>query len=522
MRVALELALVIWCSALALGVDPAAHLGAGVRRPRRRADRRSSSSAAGSPTDTLDLLLDPTYPALAARCWSPRRPSTSTGGSSSSAREVRRAFSHYVSPTVVDEIIAHPERLELGGEVRELTLLFCDVRNFTSISEQLTRARADPVHQQPAHAARPRSSSSAAAPSTSTWATRSWRSGTRRSTIPTMPAMPAPRRCEMAARMDDAQRRMGGAKRSGGRPASSRHVAIGIGINSGDCCVGNLGSAQRFDYSAIGDDVNVASRLEGLSKVYGADRRHRRIDGGEDQRTASSNSTSSRSRAAPPRAASTPCRRRSAATRGGLDRLAAASRGDARRLSRPRLGAGRGAIADCRGSGHARSPSSTMSTRRGSRPGARARRRRTGTARSRRPRSRRSNRRTAQARSDRTEESPDGQVTPHSRRRRILDGAQHPPEGLRQLHHHRICRGRRLAPRRARRAAAGRSRTSRHMSRPRRFPATAGTSPTMTAWCSATSAPTRCSSTPTRSSVSSRCPTGSRRSATMSPRAAGW
>jgi adenylate cyclase len=48
-----------------------------------------------------------------------------------------------------------------------------------------------------------------------------------------------------------------------------RKVAIGIGVNSGNCCVGNLGSMRRFDYSAIGDDVNVASRYEGLSKFYG-------------------------------------------------------------------------------------------------------------------------------------------------------------------------------------------------------------------------------------------------------------
>ena len=88
--------------------------------------------------NNLHLLLDPSYPALAigllvalATLYVYRRVEQQRG-------QVRLAFSHYVAPAVVDELIAHPERLELGGEVRELTILFCDVRNFTSISEQLT------------------------------------------------------------------------------------------------------------------------------------------------------------------------------------------------------------------------------------------------------------------------------------------------------------------------------------------------------------------------------------------------
>ena len=48
-------------------------------------------------------------------------------------------------------------------------------------------------------------------------------------------------------------------------------IIIGIGLNSGDCCVGNMGSEQRFDYSVLGDDVNLAARLEGQSKNYGVD-----------------------------------------------------------------------------------------------------------------------------------------------------------------------------------------------------------------------------------------------------------
>ncbi len=180
--------------------------------------------------------------------------------------EVRKAFGYYVSPEVVNEIVKHPGKLELGGEVRELSLLFCDVRNFTSISEKLS-----------AHELTRFINTLLTPLSEIILANRGtidkymgdaimafWNAPLDDKDHPENALKSA---LAMIRRMEDLNVQWRKDAEAAGR--THTEVAIGIGINSGNCCVGNLGSSQRFDYSAIGDDVNVASRLEGLSKVYG-------------------------------------------------------------------------------------------------------------------------------------------------------------------------------------------------------------------------------------------------------------
>jgi adenylate cyclase len=213
-----------------------------------------------------DLLFDPLYPALGlmvligvATFHIYRRVELQRG-------EIRGAFGRYVAPAVVEQLIANPEKLELGGEVREITVMFCDVRNFTSISEQMSAHELTTFINE---LLTPLSEIILAHHGTidkfigdaimAFWnaplddpghANRACRSG-----------------LEMAAKMKDLNVQWQQRAESNGRAFNP--VRIGIGINTGNCCVGNLGSTQRFDYSAIGDEVNTTSRYEGLSKVYG-------------------------------------------------------------------------------------------------------------------------------------------------------------------------------------------------------------------------------------------------------------
>jgi adenylate cyclase len=213
-----------------------------------------------------DLLFDPLYPALgiallvgAATFHIYRRVELQRS-------EIQGAFGRYVSPDVVSELIANPDKLELGGEVREITLLFCDVRNFTSISERMSAHELTTFINE---LLTPLSEIILAHHGTidkyigdaimAFW------------NAPLDDPEHARQAClaavEMAARMEGLNRTWRESAAAAGREFAK--VRIGIGVNTGNCCVGNLGSAQRFDYSAIGDEVNIASRFEGLSKAYG-------------------------------------------------------------------------------------------------------------------------------------------------------------------------------------------------------------------------------------------------------------
>jgi adenylate cyclase len=212
------------------------------------------------------LLLDPLFPTLSLGCFITvftfhvfRRVEAQRG-------EIRLAFGRYLAPAVVEQIVANPDRLVLGGEIRELTLMFSDVRDFTTISENLNATELTNFINE---LLTPLSAIILQNRGTidkymGDGIMAFWNA-------PLDDPQHAAHACEsaiaMARKMEELNRQWGAQALAAQRPF--KPVRIGIGINSGNCCVGNLGSTLRFDYSAIGDEVNVTSRLEGLSKIYG-------------------------------------------------------------------------------------------------------------------------------------------------------------------------------------------------------------------------------------------------------------
>lgn len=172
-------------------------------------------------------------------------------------RFIKRAFEHYLSPTVIQQIVENPEQLQLKGERRRLTILFSDIRDFTSISEQLTPTALHDLL------------TAYLTPMTEIIINNN---GTLDKYIgdAIMAFYGAPvhmhdhvQRCCVSAL--EMQRALHQLLRLPGMPP----LQIGIGINTGEVSVGNMGSTRLFDYTVLGDAVNLASRLEGVNKLYG-------------------------------------------------------------------------------------------------------------------------------------------------------------------------------------------------------------------------------------------------------------
>jgi adenylate cyclase len=175
-------------------------------------------------------------------------------------RFIKNAFKHFLSPAVIEQLIVHPERLKLGGERRLLSIFFSDLQGFTSISENLDpetliellndylTAMTDIIHDEGGTIDKYEGDAIIAF----------WNAPLEISEH-AVKAVRAAMRCQ--------------AKLQEMRPAFRKQIEaelhMRIGIHTGIAVVGNLGSHNRFDYTIIGDAVNLAARLEGANKQFG-------------------------------------------------------------------------------------------------------------------------------------------------------------------------------------------------------------------------------------------------------------
>ncbi len=175
-------------------------------------------------------------------------------------RELKQTFQKYVSPAVVDEILADPGNIELGGKKLRLTVFFSDVRGFTTISEKLDpRALSDLLN-------------SYLTPMTElVFENRGTLDKYMGDAIMAFFGAPihysdhAKFACRCALQSLEKLKELQEQLRAQGLPM----IDIGIGLNTGDMSVGNMGSETVRSYTVMGDSVNLGSRLEGINKEYG-------------------------------------------------------------------------------------------------------------------------------------------------------------------------------------------------------------------------------------------------------------
>jgi adenylate cyclase len=216
----------------------------------------------------LGLLIDPLYPSLSVLFLFFSSVMFSYLRAEMDKASVRQAFGLYISPDFMKELTKDPEKLSLGGEIRDLTVCFSDIRNFTTISESMTpqaliNTMNDFLTPMSDEVMRTRGTIDKYMGDAmmAFW------------NAPLDDEDHARHACEAALAMvkalDPVNEKLKIEAEAENRPF---HILkAGIGLNTGPCAVGNMGSRQRFAYSTLGDAVNLASLLEGQTKNYGID-----------------------------------------------------------------------------------------------------------------------------------------------------------------------------------------------------------------------------------------------------------
>jgi adenylate cyclase len=218
--------------------------------------------------DRAKILLDPTFPSLALvgvyfagtlALWRSDR---------IARQRIRLAFGKFLAPAVIDRLAADPRGLVLGGETRDLTIMFSDLRNFSGLSEGLD---AQELTQFMNAFLTPMTDAILDHDGTidkyvGDAIVAFWNA-------PLDVPDHAVKAVQAALRMRRELAAFNAAREESARETGETRVPamIGIGLNAGPCSVGNMGSLRRFDYSVLGDTVNLAARLERVSKIYHVD-----------------------------------------------------------------------------------------------------------------------------------------------------------------------------------------------------------------------------------------------------------
>jgi adenylate cyclase len=214
------------------------------------------------------LLFDFTYPLLSSALVYLTLVFSNYISEQAQRRRIRSAFGQYLSPALVEQLAQSPDKLVLGGEEREMSILFSDVRGFTTISELY---KDDPQGLTSLMNSFLTPLTNAIIDHKGTIDKYMGDAIMAFWNAPLHDALHKHNACEAALEMLHRVDTLNRQREQHANETGQRFIPIkvGVGINTGKCVVGNMGSDLRFNYSVLGDPVNLASRLEGQSKNYG-------------------------------------------------------------------------------------------------------------------------------------------------------------------------------------------------------------------------------------------------------------